>query len=43
MIHKENDVIEMPEESASIKKKPRQGERTCLAIRTEHLRTYERH
>ena len=38
MINEENDVIEMPKEVASAKKKLRQGKHTCLVMRTEHLR-----
>ena len=41
MIHKENDVIEMPEEVASVKKKLSQGKHTCLVMRTENLRASE--
>ena len=42
-IHEENDVIEMPEELLSVKKKLRQGKHTCLVMRTEHLRSYKIH
>ena len=42
-IHKENDVIETPEESASVKKQLKQGKHTCLVMRTEHPRDYEIH
>ena len=35
-IHKENDVIEMPEKLASAKKKPRQGKHTRLVMKIEH-------
>ena len=41
MIHEENDIMEMPEEVASVKKKLRQGKHTCLVMRMEHLRAYE--
>ena len=39
--NKENDLIETPEESVSVKKQPKQGKRTCLVMRTEHPRDYE--
>ena len=41
MIHKENDIIEIPEELASIKKQLKQSKHTCLVIRTEHPRACE--
>ena len=37
----ENDVIEMAEEVATVKKKLRQGKHTCLVLRMEHLRAYK--
>ena len=40
-IHEENDVIEMSEELASVKKKLIWGKHTCLVMRTEHPRVYE--
>ena len=40
VIHEENDVIEMQEELARIKKKLKQGKHTCLIMRMEHPRTY---
>ena len=43
MIHEENDIIEMPEEVASAKKKIRQGKHPCLLMRTEHQRAYKIH
>ena len=42
-IHEENDVTEMQEEFASVKKQLKQGKHTCLVIRTEHPRAYEIH
>ena len=42
-IHEENDVIETPEELASVKKQLKQGKHTCLVTRTEHPRDYEIH
>ena len=42
-IHKENDVIEMQEELANVKKQLKQGKHTCLAMKTEHQRAYEIH
>ena len=41
MIHKDNNVIEMPEEKASAKEKLRWGKHTCLVMMMEHLRAYE--
>ena len=41
VIHEENDVIEMQEELARIKKKLKQGKHTCLVMRMEHPRAYE--
>ena len=43
MIHEENNIIKMPEEVVSAKKKLRQGKFTCLVMRTEHPRAYEIH
>ena len=40
-IHEESDVIEMLEESASVKKQLKLGKHTCLLMRTEHPRAYE--
>ena len=40
-IHKENDVIETPEELANVKKKLKLGKHTCLIMRMEHQRAYE--
>ena len=40
-IHKENDVIEMQEDLASVKKQLKQGKHTCLGMRTEHPRACE--
>ena len=40
-IHEENDVIEMREGLASVKKKLKQGKHTCLVMRTEYPRAYE--
>ena len=36
MIHEENDIIEMREELASVKKQLKQGKHACLVMRTEH-------
>ena len=41
MIHEKNDIIKIPEEVASAKKKLRQGKHTCLAMKTEHPRAYK--
>ena len=41
MIHEENDIIEMPEEVVSAKKKLRQGKHTYLVMRMEHPRAYK--
>ena len=40
VIHKENEVIEMQEELARVKKKLKQGKHTCLIMRMEHPRAY---
>ena len=40
-IQEENDVIEMQEELARIKKQLKQGKHTCLIMRMEHPRAYE--
>ena len=41
IIHEENDVIEMQEELANVKKQLKQGKHTCLIMRIERLRAYE--
>ena len=41
VIHKENDVIETPEELARVKAQLKQGKHTCLIMRMEHPRAYE--
>ena len=41
VIHEENDIIEMQEELARIKKKLKRGKHTCLIMRMEHPRAYE--
>ena len=41
VIHKENDINEMQEELANVKKKLKQGKHTCLIMRMEHPRAYE--
>ena len=41
VIHEENDVIEMQEELARVKKQLKQGKHTCLIMRMEHPRAYE--
>ena len=41
-IHEENDVIEMREKLAKAKKQLKHGKCTCLVMRTEHLRDYEK-
>ena len=40
VIHEENDVTEMQEGLANVKKKLKQGKHTCLIIRMEHPRAY---
>ena len=40
-IHEETDIIETPEELASIKEKLKRGERTCLIMRKKHPRDYQ--
>ena len=40
-IHEENDIIEMQEELARVKKKLKRGKHTCLIMRMEHPRAYE--
>ena len=40
-IHKENDVIETPEELMDVKRKLKQGKHTCLIMRMEHPRDYQ--
>ena len=39
-IHEENDVIEMQDELANVKKQLKQGKHTCLIMRMEHPRAY---
>ena len=39
-IHKENDVIEMKEELARVKKKLKLGKHACLIMSMEHPRAY---
>ena len=41
VIHKENNVIEMREELANVKKILKQGKHTCLIMRMKHPRAYE--
>ena len=41
--HEENNVIEMQEELANVKKKLKLGKPTCLIMRMEHPRAYEIH
>ena len=41
VIHEENDVIEMQEELANVKKQLKQAKHTCLIMRMEHPRAYE--
>ena len=41
MIHRENNIIKMPETIESAKKKLRQGKHTCLVMRTEHPRAFK--
>ena len=40
-IHEKNDVIEMREELASVKKQLKHGKHICLVMRMEHPRAYE--
>ena len=40
-IYEENDVIEMQEKLANVKKQLKQGKHTCLIMRMEHPRAYE--
>ena len=42
-IHEENDIIEMQEELARVKKKLKWGKHTCLIMRMEHPRAYKIH
>ena len=42
VIHEENDVIEMQEDLARVKKQLKQGKHTCLVMRMEHPRAYEK-
>ena len=41
VIHEENDVIEMQEELANVKKQPKWGKHTCSIMRIEHPRAYQ--
>ena len=41
IIHKENNIIETPEELVNVKKQPKLGKHTCLIMRMEHPRDYE--
>ena len=41
IIHKENDVIETPEELANVKKQLKQAKHTCLIMRMDHPKAYE--
>ena len=41
VIHEENDVIEMQEELANVKKQLKQGKHTCLIMRMEQPRAYD--
>ena len=43
VIHEENNVIEMQEELANVKKRLKQGKHTCLIMRMEHPRACEIH
>ena len=40
VIHEENNVIEMQEELARVKKQLKWGNHTCLIMRMEHPRAY---
>ena len=40
-IHEENNIIEMQEELANVKKKLKLGKHTCLIMRMEHPRAYK--
>ena len=40
-IHKENDIIETPEELANVKKQLKLCKHTCLIMRMEHPRAYK--
>ena len=40
-IHKENDIIETPEELARVKRELKWGKHTCLIMRMEHPRAYQ--
>ena len=40
-IHKENDIIETPDELANVKKQLKLGKHTCLIMRMEHPRAYQ--
>ena len=42
-IHEENDVIEMKEELARVKKELKLGKHTCLIMRMEHPRAHTIH
>ena len=39
-IHEENDIIEMKEKLARVKKELKLGKHTCLIMRMEHPRAY---
>ena len=43
VIHKENELIEMQEELAYVKKQLKQSKHTYLIMRMEHPRVYEIH
>ena len=43
MIHEENNIIKMPEEVESAKKKLRHDKHACLVMSTEHPRADEIH
>ena len=40
-MHKENDVIKIPEELVNVKKQLKLGKHTCLILRMEHPRANE--
>ena len=41
VIHKENYVMEMPEDLVSVKEQLKWSKHTFLVMRTEHLRAYK--
>ena len=43
IIHEENNIIEMKEELARVKRELKRGKHTCLIMRMEHPRAYEIH